>query len=166
MTALVNGTSVTLSPATSAAFNEQCSPAPGIVIGPKGSQAAVVFPQYPIGITSTGPDGSVTIDFSQTAADDPNQNDWSKCILTYKVIQGTFLDPRAAIAAQNQAGMQQQLLGQQQLAGAGAGAGTLPGTLPGTKGAAAATDAGGAPRPALLVSLAVALVAAAVAALH
>lgn len=122
MTAQVNGTAVTLTPATSSAFNEQCSPAPGLVIGPKGTQAAVVFPQYPIGLTSTNPDGSVTIDFSQTAADDPNQNDWSKCLITYKVIQGTFLDPRVALLQQKQQAMLQQQAAAQQQALAGAAA--------------------------------------------
>ncbi|KAI8472935.1 MAG: hypothetical protein J3K34DRAFT_412335 [Monoraphidium minutum] len=117
VTAAVNGTVVTLTPAVANAFNEQCSPAPGIVIGPKGTQAAVVFPQYPIGLTSTGPDGSVIIDFSQTAADDPNQNDWSKCVITYKLVQGTFLDPRMAAKQQQQAAMAQQAaLVQQQAA--------------------------------------------------
>lgn len=59
----------------------KCNPAPGLVIGPKGNQAAIVFPQYPIGITTTGPDGSVTVDFSLTAEDDPNGKDWSACRL-------------------------------------------------------------------------------------
>ncbi|GBF88493.1 hypothetical protein Rsub_01206 [Raphidocelis subcapitata] len=106
MTAHVNGTSVQLIPSVRKAFNEDCAPAPGLVLGPKGASAAVVFPQYPIGITSTAPDGTVTIDFSQTAADDPNGHDWTRCILTYRVVKGSFLDPRGAAAAQAQ--MQQQ----------------------------------------------------------
>jgi hypothetical protein len=64
--------------------------------------------QYPIGITSTAPDGTVVIDFSQTAADDPNGHDWSRCILTYKIAQGFFLDPRSAVLAQTQVPTQQQ----------------------------------------------------------
>jgi hypothetical protein len=122
MTITVNGANVTLTPSVSNAFNEQCAAQPGLVIGPKGTQAAVVFPQYPIGLTSTNPDGSITVDFSQTAADDPNQNDWSKCILTYKVVQGTFLDPRIALAAQQQQALAQQAALQQQAAGAQASA--------------------------------------------
>ena len=145
MTAVVNGTRVSLVPAVGAAFNEQCDAAPGIVIGPKGTQAAVVFPQYPIGLTSTGPDGSLTIDFSQTAADDPNGMDWSKCILTYKIVQGTFLDPRAAAAAAQKQALQQQLLAAQKAAlaaqqqGAAGGAGGAAAT-----GAAARAAGGGA----------------------
>jgi hypothetical protein len=114
MTAVINGTDVSLIPAVRQAFNEDCSPASGIVIGPKGTQAAVVFPQYPIGLTSTGPDGTFQIDFSQTAVDDPNGNDWSRCILTYRIVQGAFLDPRAAQAA--------TLAAQQQAAAAAAAA--------------------------------------------
>ncbi|KIZ06657.1 hypothetical protein MNEG_1290 [Monoraphidium neglectum] len=134
LTAAVNGTAVTLTPAVGSAFNENCAPASGIVIGPKGAQAAVVFPQYPIGLTSTGADGSVTIDFSQTAADDPNQNDWSQCILTYRVVQGTFLDPRLAIAQQRQ----QQALVQQQ---AGAQQGQAAKAASGAAGAGMAARA-------------------------
>jgi hypothetical protein len=93
MTAQVNGSNVVLTPAVSAAFNEKCDPVQGLVIGPKGTQAAVSFPQYPIGLTSTGPDGTFQIDFSATAADDPNNMDWSQCIVTYKIIQGSFLNP-------------------------------------------------------------------------
>lgn len=93
MTAQVNGSNVVLTPAVSAAFNERCDPVQGLVIGPKGTQAAVSFPQYPIGLTSTGPDGTFQIDFSATAADDPNNMDWSQCIVTYKIIQGSFLNP-------------------------------------------------------------------------
>lgn len=112
----------------------------------------MVFPQYPIGLTSTGPDGSVTIDFSQTAADDPNQNDWSKCILTYKIIQGSFLDPRAAVAAQKQQQyLQQAQLSGQQLRGSGSGGAgglALPGALQ------AATDGTAPARPAAAALLA------------
>jgi hypothetical protein len=100
MTATVNGTSVLFTPAVGSAFNEQCDPAPGVVIGPKGTQAAVTFPQYPIAITSTGPDGSLMLDFSVTAGDDPNQMDWSQCIVSYKIIQGSFLNPQLALAGQ------------------------------------------------------------------
>jgi hypothetical protein len=107
MTAVINGTDVSLIPAVRQAFHEDCSPAAGVVIGPKGTQAAVAFPQYPIGITSTAPDGTLQIDFSQTASDDPNGNDWSRCILTYRIMQGTFLDPRAAQAAALAAQQQQ-----------------------------------------------------------
>jgi hypothetical protein len=151
VTAVINGTSVSFIPAVKAAFNEDCAPAPGLVIGPKGTQAAVVFPQYPIGLTSTGPDGTVQIDFSATASDDPNQMDWSKCILTYRVVGGSFLDPRVAQAqAQAQALLQQQALlaaqqaaasAQQQAmggaAGARAGASALAAAVAGVVAAAA-----------------------------
>lgn len=93
MTAQVNGSMVTLTPAVSEAFHEKCDPVKGIVIGPKGTQAAVSFPQYPIGVTSTGPDGTFQVDFSATAGDDPNNMDWSQCIVSYKIIQGSFLNP-------------------------------------------------------------------------
>jgi hypothetical protein len=99
MTAQVNGSSVILTPAVSAAFNEKCDPVRGIVIGPKGTSAAVSFPQYPIGVTQTGPDGTLQIDFSTTAGDDPNNMDWSQCIVTYKIIQGTFLNPIGGMGA-------------------------------------------------------------------
>eukprot|EP00878_Enallax_costatus_P014340 GHUV01015000.1.p1 GENE.GHUV01015000.1~~GHUV01015000.1.p1 ORF type:complete len:145 (+),score=44.46 GHUV01015000.1:970-1404(+) len=110
MTAQVNGSNVLFTPAVSSAFNEQCAPAPGVVIGPKGVSAAVSFPQYPIGITQTGPDGTLTVDFSQTAGDDPNQMDWSQCIVRYKIVQGTFLNPQLGMAAQQAAlqALQQQ----------------------------------------------------------
>lgn len=104
MSVQVQGSQVTFTPSVSSAFNEKCDPAPGIVIGPKGTQAAVSFPQYPIGLTSTGPDGSLTVDFSATAGDDPNQMDWSQCSITYKIIQGTFLNPQLGMGA-GQAGM-------------------------------------------------------------
>lgn len=100
MSAQVNGSNVLFTPAVSSAFNENCAPASGIVIGPKGASAAVSFPQYPIGITQTGADGSLTIDFSQTAADDPNQMDWTQCIVRYKIVQGTFLNPQLGASAQ------------------------------------------------------------------
>lgn len=99
MTAQVNGTNVVFTPSVSNAFNEKCDPASGIVIGPKGTQAAVSFPQYPIGLTSTGPDGTLQIDFSTTAADDPNNMDWSQCVVSYKIIQGQFLNPMTGFGA-------------------------------------------------------------------
>lgn len=120
MTASVNGSSVLFTPSTSSAFNERCDPAPGVVLAPNGATAAVTFPQYPIGITSTGPDGTLTIDFSQTAADDPNQMDWSQCIVRYKIVQGTFLNPQLGTAAQQAA--LQALQQQQQGAGTTSGA--------------------------------------------
>lgn len=120
MTAQVNGTGVLFTPATSSAFNQACDPVPGLVIGPKGVSAAAVFPQYPIGISSTGPDGTLTIDFSQTAADDPNQMDWSQCIVRYKIVQGTFLNPQLGVGAQQAA---LQALQQQQLGAAATSAG-------------------------------------------
>jgi hypothetical protein len=95
MTAQVNGSNVVLTPAVSEAFHERCDPVRGIVIGPKGAQAAVSFPQYPIGLTSTGPDGTFQIDFSATA--DPNNMDWGQCIVSYKIIQGSFLNPIAGM---------------------------------------------------------------------
>lgn len=93
MTLQVNGSNVVMTPAVSEAFHEKCDPVQGVVIGPKGTQAAVSFPQYPIGLTSTGPDGTLQIDFSATASDDPNNMDWSQCIVSYKIIQGSFLNP-------------------------------------------------------------------------
>jgi hypothetical protein len=102
MTAQVNGSSVVLTPAVSEAFHERCDPVRGIVIGPKGTQAAVSFPQYPIGITSTGPDGTFQIDFSATASDDPNMMDWSQCTVSYKIIQGSFLNPLVGMGNQRQ----------------------------------------------------------------
>jgi hypothetical protein len=142
MTAYINGTTVSLVPAVKSAFNEECAPAPGLVIGPKGTQAAVVFPQYPIGLTATGPDGTLTIDFSATAADDPNQMDWSKCILTYRIVQGSFLDPRVAQAAALQ--QQQALIAQQQAALAAAAPAAAAGGAGGARagGALAAAAAG------------------------
>ncbi|KAF8065917.1 hypothetical protein HT031_002978 [Scenedesmus sp. PABB004] len=124
MTATVNGTSVLFTPAVSSAFNEACDPAPGIVIGPKGMQAAVSFPQYPIGLTSTGPDGTLSIDFSSTAGDDPNQMDWSQCIVTYKILSGTFMNPQLAIAAQQgtMAALQQRQMQQTAAVSAAGGA--------------------------------------------
>lgn len=103
MTGQINGSSVLFTPAVTQAFTEACDPAPGLVIGPRGTSAAVSFPQYPIGITSTGPDGVLTIDFSQTQADDPNGMDWSQCVVRYKIVQGTFLNPQLGIAAQQAA---------------------------------------------------------------
>lgn len=113
MTAQVNGTRVTLTPTVSSAFNEKCDPVPGVVIGPKGTQAAVSFPQYPIGLTNTGPDGTLQIDFSMTAADDPNNMDWSQCIVTYKIIQGQFLNPLVGMQGGGLAAMQAQAQQQQ-----------------------------------------------------
>jgi hypothetical protein len=108
VTSLINGTQVTLTPAVASAFNEQCDPAPGVVIGPKGMQAAISFPQYPIALTSTGPDGTLTVDFSATASNDPNQMDWSQCVVTYKVVQGTFLPPPVGMQASRNAMANQQ----------------------------------------------------------
>eukprot|EP00882_Tetradesmus_deserticola_P014960 GHRQ01015918.1.p1 GENE.GHRQ01015918.1~~GHRQ01015918.1.p1 ORF type:complete len:256 (+),score=75.43 GHRQ01015918.1:280-1047(+) len=113
MSVQVDGSSVLFTPAVTNFANEACDPAPGVVIGPKGAQAAVSFPQYPIGLTSTGPDGTLTIDFSATAADDPNNMDWSQCIVTYKIIQGTFLNPQLGPAAQQGAAALQQARQQQ-----------------------------------------------------
>lgn len=119
MTVQLNGSNVVMTPAVSAAFNEKCDPAQGIVIGPKGTQAAMSFPQYPIGLTSTGPDGTLQIDFSQTAADDPNNMDWGQCIITYKIIQGSFLNPIGGMYGNAMAGRGANAMGPQQL-GAGA----------------------------------------------
>jgi hypothetical protein len=113
MTAQVNRSSVILTPAVSAAFNEKCDPVRGIVIGPKGTSAAVSFPQYPIGVTQTGPDGTLQIDFSTTAGDDPNNMDWSQCIVTYKIIQGQFLNPLVGMQGGGLAAMQAQAQQQQ-----------------------------------------------------
>jgi len=96
----------------------------GVVIGPKGTQAAVSFPQYPIGLTSTGPDGTMQIDFSSTASDDPNNMDWSQCIVTYKIIQGSFLNPVAGMygnAMANRGAMDAQQTGRGNAAGSAAG---------------------------------------------
>lgn len=120
MTAQVNGSNVLLTPAVSSAFHESCDPVQGIVIGPKGTQAAVSFPQYPIGLTSTGPDGTLQIDFSATAADDPNNMDWSGCIISYKIIQGSFLNPVGGMygnAMANRAAMGAEQTGRTSAAG-------------------------------------------------
>lgn len=127
MTAQVNGSNVVLTPAVSQAFNEKCDPVRGLVIGPKGTQAAVSFPQYPIGLTSTGPDGTFQIDFSATAGDDPNNMDWSQCIVSYKIIQGSFLNPIGGMYG-NMAGRQANALaaGPAKSAAAGTAMGWLP----------------------------------------
>jgi hypothetical protein len=116
MSVQVDGSGVLFTPAIKNFANEACDPAPGVVIGPKGTQAAVSFPQYPIGLTSTGPDGTLTIDFSATAGDDPNNMDWSQCIVTYKIIKGTFLNPQLGLGAQQNAMALQQSRQQQALA--------------------------------------------------
>jgi hypothetical protein len=137
MSVQVDGSNVLFTPAIKAFANEACDPAPGVVIGPRGTQAAVSFPQYPIGLTSTGPDGTLTIDFSSTAGDDPNNMDWSQCIVTYKIIKGTFLNPQLGLGAQQGAAALQQARQQQ---------------------AAAPASAAGSSRPLLLLQLLVAAV--------
>lgn len=79
------------------------------------------FPQYPIGVTSTGPDGTFQIDFSATAADDPNNMDWSQCIVSYKIIQGSFLN---SIGGMNNALAQRQAIAQGQTRSAAGAAST------------------------------------------
>lgn len=120
MSVQVDGPGVLFTPAIKNFANEACDPAPGVVIGPKGTQAAVSFPQYPIGLTSTGPDGTLTIDFSATAGDDPNGMDWSQCIVTYKIVKGTFLNPQLGLggtAAALQQSRQQQAIAPASAAG-------------------------------------------------
>ena len=86
-----------MKPGVSAFSNENCAEFKGKILGPRGLQAAMALPdgQYPIGLTSTGPDGSVQIDFSTQGTSDPmfSHKDWSQCIVTYKIIQGQFLNP-------------------------------------------------------------------------
>lgn len=138
MAAQVNGSMVTLTPAVSEAFHEKCDPVRGIVIGPKGTSAAVSFPQYPIGLTSTGPDGTFQIDFSQTAADDPNNMDWSACVVSYKIIQGSFLNPVGGMYGnRGQGGMGMQG-GMQAVPGNAAGAAAAAGWVQLLAAAAAA----------------------------
>jgi hypothetical protein len=84
-------------PGVSAFSNENCAEFKGKVLGPKGLQAAMALPdgQYPIGLASTAPDGSVQIDFATQGGTDPmfSHKDWSQCLVTYKIIQGSFLNP-------------------------------------------------------------------------
>ncbi|KIZ06269.1 hypothetical protein MNEG_1695 [Monoraphidium neglectum] len=89
LAAAIDGTSVTLTPAVAPAFKALCPASAGVAIG-QGSkaQAAVAFPQHPVGVVSAKPDGTVTFDFTRAASDDA---DWSKCMLTYRVAEGSFL---------------------------------------------------------------------------
>lgn len=126
MSVQVDNSSVLFTPAIQSFANEACDPAPGVVIGPRGTQAAVSFPQYPIGLTSTGPDGTLTIDFSVTAADDPNNMDWSQCIVTYKIVQGSFLNPQLGLGPQQGAAALQQARQQQAVAAESAASSSQP----------------------------------------
>jgi hypothetical protein len=164
LTASIDGTAVTLTPSVRTAFNEECAPAPGLVIGPGGTQAAVVFPQYPIGLTSTSPDGTFTIDFSLTGSDDPNGNDWSGCILHYKIVKGSFLDPRAGGGAGPAAALALPGTQDRRQSAADAAEEDASPARPSRVRAAAASAAGGPARSALAALLAgAAAVAAAVA---
>jgi hypothetical protein len=86
MRAVVTGASVVLTPAISDFMGQRCQSVAGIVLG--ANQVALsMSTQYPIGISTSAPDGTVQIQFSQTG-----DERYANCYATYKVAQGTFLN--------------------------------------------------------------------------
>jgi hypothetical protein len=136
MLAVVNGSSVVFTPGVAGFANEACPAQSGLVIG-RGTQAAVSFPQYPIGLTQSGP-GILTIDFSQYGAQDPNGMDWSRCIVTYRVVEGSFLQGAGTRAAAGAAGTAARASGLATSAAPAAGGTRSAAGLPTARGAAAA----------------------------
>lgn len=106
MIATISGAAANFTPTITSAFGNPCNTVSGIVIGP--NKAAIAWPEYPLGILTSNPDGSIAIQF--TPFDDGSQ----ECFATYKITQGSFMNGTQLTAA--------QLLG--------GGAGALPGASP------------------------------------
>jgi hypothetical protein len=98
--AVVQGFKVVLTPSISDFMGQHCQTLNGIVLAP--NQVAVsMSTQYPIGISTSAPDGTVQIQFSQTG-----DERYANCYATYKIAQGTFLNgppPGAAARGRNAA---------------------------------------------------------------
>jgi len=83
---VVTGFSVVLTPSIGDFMGQRCQTLGGIVLGPN-QVALSMSTQYPIGISTSAPDGTVQIQFAQTG-----DERYANCYATYKVAQGTFLN--------------------------------------------------------------------------
>jgi hypothetical protein len=81
-------------PAGPASLERGCAPARGVVVSRSGARAAVALPGYPVGVAAPGADGTVEFDFGGQGGG-AGLADWSRCVLTYRVVEGSFLGARA-----------------------------------------------------------------------